>query len=59
MKFRLLFALLLTPLAAWAAYPSMTTLKPHGGQIGAEVKLTITGAQLDDFEDLLPDEPQR
>jgi len=53
MKFRLLFALLLAPLAAWAAYPSMTTLKPHGGQIGAEVKLTITGAQLDDFEDLM------
>jgi hypothetical protein len=53
MKIRLLVALLLAPLAAWAAYPSMTTLKPHGGQIGAEVKLTITGAQLDDFEDLM------
>jgi hypothetical protein len=53
MKFRLLVALLLAPLAAWAAYPSMTTLKPHGGQIGADVKLTITGALLDDFEDLM------
>ena len=52
MKFRHLAALLLAPLTAWAAYPSMTTLKPHGGQIGADVKLTITGAQLDDFEDL-------
>jgi hypothetical protein len=53
MKLRHLAALLLTPLTAWAAYPSMSSLKPHGGQIGAEVKLTITGAQLDDFEDLL------
>ena len=53
MKFRLLVALLLAPLAAWAAYPSMTSLKPHGGQIGADVKLTITGALLDDFEDLM------
>ncbi|NDA65671.1 MAG: hypothetical protein EBY09_03365 [Verrucomicrobia bacterium] len=53
MKFRLLVALLLAPLSAWAAYPSMTTLKPHGGQIGADVKLTITGALLDDFEDLM------
>ena len=53
MKFRHLAALLLAPLAAWAAYPSMTTLKPHGGQIGADVKLMITGAQLDDFEDLM------
>jgi hypothetical protein len=53
MKFRHLAALLLAPLTAWAAYPSMTSLKPHGGQIGADVKLTITGAQLDDFEDLM------
>ena len=53
MKLRHLAALLLAPLAAWAAYPSMTSLKPHGGQIGADVKLTITGALLDDFEDLM------
>ena len=53
MKFRLLAALLFAPLAAWAAYPDMSTLKPHGGQIGADVKLTITGARLDDFEDLM------
>ncbi|MEY4306791.1 MAG: hypothetical protein RJA95_159 [Verrucomicrobiota bacterium] len=53
MKFRLLSALLLAPLAAWAAYPDMSALKPHGGQIGADVKLTITGARLDDFEDLM------
>lgn len=53
MKFRLLSALLLAPLAAWAAYPDMSALRPHGGQIGADVKLTITGARLDDFEDLM------
>jgi len=53
MKFRLLAALLLAPLAAWAAYPDMSALRPHGGQIGADVKLTITGARLDDFEDLM------
>jgi hypothetical protein len=53
MKIRHLAALLLTPLTAWAAYPDMSTLKPHGGQIGADVKLTITGARLEDFEDLL------
>ena len=53
MKFRLLAALLFAPLAAWAAYPEMSALKPHGGQIGADVKLTITGARLDDFEDLM------
>jgi hypothetical protein len=53
MKFRLLSALLLAPLAAWAAYPDMSTLRPHGGQIGADVKLTITGARLEDFEDLM------
>ena len=53
MNFRHLAALLLAPLTAWAAYPSMSSLKPHGGQIGADVKLTIAGAQLDDFEDLM------
>ena len=53
MKFRLLAALLIAPLAAWAAYPDMSALRPHGGQIGADVKLTITGARLDDFEDLM------
>ena len=53
MKFRHLAALLFAPLAAWAAYPDMTTLKPHGGQIGADVKLTISGARLEDFEDLM------
>jgi len=53
MKFRLLAALLLVPFVARAAYPDVSALKPHGGQIGAEVKLTITGARLDDFEDLM------
>lgn len=50
---RLLIALLLAPFVARAAYPDISTLKPHGGQIGAETKVTITGARLDDFEDLL------
>ena len=53
MKFRLLAALLLAPFAVRAAYPDMSTLKPHGGQIGADVKLTISGTRLDDFEDLM------
>ena len=53
MKFRILLAFLLAPLAASAAYPEMSTLKPHGGQIGADVKLTISGTRLDDFEDLM------
>ena len=53
MKFRLRLALWFAPLAAWAAYPEMSALRPHGGQIGADVKLTITGARLDDFEDLM------
>jgi hypothetical protein len=53
MKFRLLSALLLAPLVVRAAYPEMSALKPHGGQIGAEVKLTVTGARLEDFEDLM------
>jgi hypothetical protein len=53
MKLRLLAALLLAPFVARAAYPDMSALKPHGGQIGADVKLTITGARLDDFEDLM------
>ncbi len=53
MKLRLLAALLLAPFVARAAYPDMSALKPHGGQIGADVKLTITGTRLEDFEDLL------
>ena len=53
MKFRHLAALLSAPLVAWAAYPDVSTLKPHGGQIGADVKLTLGGARLDDFEDLM------
>ena len=53
MKFRHLAALLSAPLVAWAAYPDVSTLKPHGGQIGADVKLTLSGARLDDFEDLM------
>lgn len=53
MKLRFLTALLLAPLAGWAGYPEISVLKPHGGQIGADFKLTITGTRLDDFEDLI------
>jgi Bacterial pre-peptidase C-terminal domain len=53
MKFRHLAALLTAPLVAWGAYPDVSTLKPHGGQIGADVKLTLSGVRLDDFEDLM------
>lgn len=53
MNFRLRLALWFAPLAAWAAYPEISALRPHGGQVGADVRLTITGSRLDDFEDLL------
>lgn len=39
--------------SAFAAYPTFTTTKPNGGQRGTEVKLTVTGTQLDDFESLM------
>lgn len=53
MPVRLLALLLLTVAVARAAYPDFSGTKPHGGQRGAEVKLTLTGARLADFEDLL------
>jgi len=37
----------------FAAYPTFTTTTPNGGQRGTEVKLTLTGAQLADFESLI------
>ncbi|MBB5031949.1 PPC domain-containing protein [Prosthecobacter vanneervenii] len=39
--------------SAYAAYPTFTTTKPNGAQRGTEVKLTLTGTQLDDFESLM------
>lgn len=53
MPARLLALLLLTIAVARAAYPDFTGTKPNGGQRGAEVKVTLTGARLADFEDLL------
>lgn len=39
--------------SAFAAYPTFTTTKPNGAQRGTEVKLTVTGTQLDDFESMM------
>ncbi|SKA77849.1 pre-peptidase C-terminal domain-containing protein [Prosthecobacter debontii] len=36
-----------------AAYPEFNTLKPNGAQRGSEVKLTLTGNRLNDFESLI------
>ncbi|WP_395744568.1 PPC domain-containing protein [Prosthecobacter sp.] len=38
---------------AFAAYPTFTTTVPNGAQRGTEVKLTVTGTQLADFESLI------
>lgn len=46
-------AVLALTTSAFAAYPTFTSTKPNGGQRGTEVKLTVTGAQLDDFESLI------
>lgn len=37
----------------FAAYPTFNSTKPNGGQRGTEVKLTLTGTQLADFESLI------
>ena len=37
----------------FAAYPTFTSTVPNGGQRGTDVKLTVTGTQLDDFESLI------
>ncbi len=37
----------------FAAYPTFNSTKPNGGQRGTEVKLTITGGQLADFESMM------
>ncbi|MBN8420882.1 MAG: PPC domain-containing protein [Verrucomicrobia bacterium] len=39
--------------SAFAAYPTFTTTAPNGGQRGTEVKLTVTGTQLADFESMI------
>ncbi|MCB1276392.1 PPC domain-containing protein [Prosthecobacter sp.] len=39
--------------SAFAAYPTFTSTKPNGGQRGTEVKLTVTGTQLADFESMV------
>lgn len=36
-----------------AAYPEFTTTQPNGIQRGTEMKLTVTGNRLDDFESLI------
>lgn len=36
-----------------AAYPEFGTTKPNGAQRGTEMKLTVTGTRLDDFESLI------
>lgn len=37
----------------FAAYPTFSTTKPNGAQRGSEVKLTVTGERLDDFESMV------
>ncbi len=39
--------------STFAAYPTFTSTKPNGGQRGTDVKLTVTGAQLADFESMM------
>ncbi|WP_377163858.1 PPC domain-containing protein [Prosthecobacter fluviatilis] len=39
--------------SAFGAYPTFTTTVPNGGQRGTEVKLTVTGTQLADFESMI------
>ncbi|MBL9129672.1 MAG: PPC domain-containing protein [Verrucomicrobiaceae bacterium] len=36
-----------------ASYPTFSSTKPNGGQRGTDVKLTVTGERLDDFESLI------
>lgn len=44
---------LATTTGLFAAYPTFSSTKPNGGQRGTEVKLTVTGERLDDFESLI------
>ncbi len=49
----ILSAAILVPSGLFAAYPTFTATKPNGGQRGTEVKLTVTGSQLKDFESMI------
>ena len=49
----LLLALLLASPAGRAAYPDVTATRPNGAQRGSVQKVTLTGARLADFEDLM------
>ena len=53
MALRFLAVLLALATGLPAAYPDFSTLKPTGGQRGSEMKLTVTGTQLEDFVALL------
>ena len=53
MAVRFLAVLLAVTAGLRAAYPEFSTLKPNGGQRGSELKLTVTGTQLEDFAALL------
>lgn len=43
----------LSSTAVFAAYPEFSSTKPNGGQRGTELKLTVTGSRLADFESLI------
>jgi hypothetical protein len=49
----ILTASLVCASSGFAAYPTFTATKPNGGQRGTEVKLTVTGTQLADFESMI------
>jgi len=51
--FTLLSMILLGVVPLQAAYPEFNTTRPNGGQRGTELKLTITGNRLDDFESMI------
>jgi hypothetical protein len=60
MKHHIRFPRLITSLAclllassAFAAYPGFTSVKPNGAQRGTDVKLTMVGDRLSDFEGLI------
>ena len=52
-RFALLAAASALCTSAFAAYPEFSSTKPNGGQRGTDVKLTVTGTRLTDFESLM------
>ncbi|MFM7606376.1 MAG: PPC domain-containing protein [Prosthecobacter sp.] len=42
-----------TSLSLFASYPEFSATKPNGGQRGTEMKLTLSGNRLEDFESLI------